>query len=113
MITSLSIVFLSTCYIYFKQFYIKFFNENLDNEEQRKVWLNKLEKSLKLIPFAIGLIVLFYIITFTIDKLSPTTEDIRLIRHIGDIGTDVICLTLLYLDKLKFDQCKFIKDPGK
>ncbi|MBW4889658.1 hypothetical protein KXQ82_08020 [Mucilaginibacter sp. HMF5004] len=112
MISSVSSVFMITCYVYFKQFYKNLIDNNIEGAEQRKIWTDLLTKKLIIFPLGVVIVVILYIFSFTIIHLAPNVENVKLIRRIADLVTVLICAVLFYLDKIELDKklAKYIAD---
>ena len=104
MISSVSCVFMITCYVYFKQYYKNLIDTTIENDEQRKAWTDMLTKKLIIFPLGVVIVVILYMCSFTIIRLAPSLENVKLIRRIADIVTVMICAVLFYLDKLDMDK---------
>ncbi len=111
MISSVSCVFMITCYAYFKQYYEKLIAAQIHDETLRKNWAVLLKKKLIIFPLGVVIVVILYACSFTIIRLAPTIENVKLIRRICDLATVAICAVLFYLDKLDLDK-KLIKDSA-
>lgn len=113
MVSSITVLFLATCYIYFKQYYKKLIDTHIAEPEEVIVWDKKLKKKILVFPIGVAILVILYVISFTLIKFAPELENVKLIRRIADIVTTVICLFLFYLDKAELDKKLVVKayDP--
>jgi len=113
MISSITILFLLTCYVYFKQFYTKLIESEIEDAGEKLVWMAKLKKKLIVFFVGAGIIVILYITSFTIMKIDPELENVKLIRRIADLVATGICAVLFYLDKAELDKKLVVKpiDP--
>jgi hypothetical protein len=104
MISSVSSVFMITCYVYFKQYYKNIIDTQVENIEQRKLLTDFLTKKLITFPLGVIIVVVLYMCSFTIIHLAPAIENVKLIRRIADLVTVMICAVLFYLDKVDLDK---------
>ena len=104
MISSVSSVFMITCYVYFKQYYKNLIDTRIENEAQRNMWYNLLTKKLIIFPLGVAIIVILYMCSFTIIRLAPTIENVKFIRRVADIVTVMIVAVFFFLDKLELDK---------
>ena len=104
MISSITVLFLCTCFMFFKQHYTKLINEQVEATDEKLVWATKLKKKLFIFLLGAGVIVLLYATSFTLNKVAPTLENVKTIRRIADIAVTVICAFLFYLDKAELDK---------
>jgi len=113
MISSITVLFLLTCYLYFKQLYAKLIDSQVESVDEKVIWTKKLKKKLIIFPLGAGIIVLLYIGSYTIMKLAPELENVKMIRRIADIAATGICAFLFYLDKRELDKKLVVKpvDP--
>lgn len=113
MISSITVLFLLTCYLYFKQLYTKLIDSQVEDTAEKLAWAGKLKKKLIIFPIGAGIIVLLYIASYTTMKLAPDLENVKLIRRVADIAATGICAFLFYLDKRELDKRLVVKpiDP--
>jgi hypothetical protein len=113
MISSITVLFLLTCYLYFKQLYTKLIDSQIENAGEKLIWARKLKKKLIVFPVGAGIIVLLYVASYTIMKLAPDLENVKLIRRVADIAATGICVFLFFLDKRELDKKLVVKpvDP--
>lgn len=109
MISSVTVLFLLTCYMYFKQFYTKLIESKIEDVGEKLIWTAKLKKKLIVFFVGTGIIIILYITSYTIMKINPELENVKLIRHIADLVATGICAVLFYLDKAELD--KKLVDP--
>ncbi|OCX54136.1 hypothetical protein BEL04_07665 [Mucilaginibacter sp. PPCGB 2223] len=113
MISSITVLFLLTCYLYFKQFYGKLIDSQIEDAAEKQLWAGKLKKKLIVFFVGAGIIVILYATSFTIMKINPELENVKLIRRIADLVATGICAVLFYLDKAELDKKLVVKpaDP--
>ncbi len=111
MISTITTLFLITCYLYFKQFYGKLIDSTIENKEEAAVWTAKVKKKLTVFIVGVVIIVVLYVASFTIIKLMPDLENVKLYRRITDLAATGICVLLFYLDKRELDDKLIVKKP--
>jgi hypothetical protein len=111
MISSITVIFLVTCYLYFKQYYKKLIDAQIEDTDQATLWNAKVKKKLIVFPLGAVIIVVLYITSFTIIRLMPDLENVKLYRRIADIAATGICVFLFYLDKRELDTKLVVKVP--
>src|ERR1700753_25762 len=104
MISSITVLFLCTCYLYFKQYYKKLIDNEITDTEEALVWNKKLKKKLIIFSLGVAILVVLYAISFTLIKLQPELENVKMIRRVGDIVATAACVFLFYLDKAELDK---------
>jgi phosphoglycerol transferase MdoB-like AlkP superfamily enzyme len=104
MISSLSILFLVTCYFYFKQYYEKLMNTQIKDAEERKLWKDKLTKKLMIIPVGVVAVIVLYIISFTLMRLYPDVENVKSSRRVVDVVAALACVGIFFMDKRELDK---------
>jgi len=110
MISSITVLFLLTCYVYFKQLYTKLINSEIESTDEKLIWAKKLRKKLIIFLVGAGIIVLLYLASYTIIKLAPDLENVKMIRRVADIAATGMCVFLFYLDKRELDK-KLVVEP--
>lgn len=111
MISSITVLFLLTCYVYFKQFYTKLIESEIEDAGEKLIWAAKLKKKLVVFFVGAGIIVVLYIISFTIMRINPELDNVKMIRRIADLVATIICAVLFYLDKRELDK-KLVSEPA-
>ena len=112
MISSLSIFFLLACFLYFKQHYEGLISIRFIEAEASKNWKKKLMRQLFVFLIGVGVIILLYGVSFTMMKLYPDMDNIKISRRIVDIVTTIVCIGLFFLDKRELDKELVVKDEG-
>ena len=112
MISSLSIFFLLACFLYFKQYYETLIDVKFDDVAIQKTWKKKLMRKLMVLLVGVGVIAVLYAVSFTLMRLYPDMDNVKLSRRIVDLVATAVCIGLFFLDKRELDKELVVKDEG-